>query len=201
MSGFLLLSCAAKRLVPALAPFTTPLGPISVAEAGGKASAMALPNIYTIGYEGTAPEDLIATLKQSGVTRVLDVREVPYSRRQEFSSEALATALAAYGIAYTHIRELGNPPAGREAARAGHAAVFREIFTAHLAGRDGQRGLEKALAFAKEEPVCLLCMEKAPVHCHRSMVTAKMHETSGQEIVHLHIPRRIAHPAQTSFDF
>ncbi len=162
---------------------------------------MALPDIYTIGYQSAAVEDLIATLKQAGVTRVLDIREVPYSRRQEFSSEPLAAALQQYGIAYTHIRELGNPPAGREAARAGHAAAFREIFTAHLAGKDGQRGLSQALTLAAAEPVCLLCMEKAPAHCHRSMVTAKMREATGQEIVHLHVSRKIAHPAQGAFDF
>lgn len=162
---------------------------------------MALPSIHTIGYEGAAVEDLIATLKQAGITRVLDVREIPYSRRQEFSSEPLAAALGEYGIAYTHIRELGNPRAGREAARAGHAAAFREIFTAHLASTDGQRGLVHALALAADEPVCLLCMEKAPVHCHRLMVTAKMHEAAGQDIVHLHVARKIAHPAQGAFDF
>lgn len=162
---------------------------------------MTLPCIYTIGYEGAAVEDLIATLKKAGVSRVLDVREVPYSRCQEFSSEPLAAALGEYGIAYTHLRELGNPPPGREAARAGHAAAFREIFSAHLAGSDGQRGLAQALAAAASEPICLLCMEKAPARCHRSMVTAKMHEATGQEIVHLHITRKIAHPAQGTFDF
>ena len=162
---------------------------------------MALPNIYTIGYEGAAVEDLIATLKQAGVTRVLDIREVPYSRRQEFSTDAIAAVLGQYGIAYTHIRELGNPQAGREAARMGHAAAFREIFTAHLDSRDGQNGLSRALTLAAKEPVCLLCMEKAPAHCHRSMVAAKMHEASVQEIIHLHVARKIAHPGQAAFDF
>jgi uncharacterized protein (DUF488 family) len=160
-----------------------------------------LPTIYTIGYEGAAVEDLIATLKAAGVTRLLDVREWPASRREEFSSEPLAAALAAFGIAYTHLRALGNPPAGREAARAGHAAAFREIFAGHLNGADARKGLERAAALAAEETVCLLCLEKAAIHCHRGMVAARLHAMTGQEIVNLKVSAKQAHPAQNAFEF
>ena len=162
---------------------------------------MALPDIYTIGYEGASVEGLIGALKQAGVTHVLDVREAPYSKRQEFSKEALASALAEYGIDYANIRELGNPPDGREAARAGHMIAFREILNAHLDGEAGQRGLQKALALAAEEKVCLLCLEKSAKHCHRSVVTARMHQATGQTIVNLTVTRKTAHPAQAAFDF
>jgi uncharacterized protein (DUF488 family) len=162
---------------------------------------MTLPDIHTIGYEGAAIEDLIATLTRSGITRLLDIRESPYSKRAEFSMDELRAALADYGIAYTHIRTLGNPPAGREAARAGHAAAFREIFNAHLDGPEAQGGLEQALGLAANEPVCLLCLEKSPMHCHRSMVAARLNELSGQAIVNLRIQRRNAHPAQKAFEF
>ena len=162
---------------------------------------MALPDIYTIGYENAAIESLIATLKEAGVTRVLDVRESPYSKRAEFSSDALATSLNKYGIAYTHIRELGNPRAGREALRVGHPAVFREIINTHLDGETGQAGLARALALAAVEPVCLLCMEKAPNHCHRSLVATRMHQVSGQKIVHLAVKAKAPHPDQAAFDF
>ncbi len=163
--------------------------------------AVTLPDIHTIGYEGAAIEDLISTLARAGITRLLDIRELPYSKRGEFSADELRAALADYGIAYTHIRTLGNPPAGREAARAGHAAAFREIFSAHLNGPDGRAGLEKALAFAANEAVCLLCLEKSPAHCHRSMVAARLNALSGQAIVNLRIQHRNAHPAQNAFEF
>jgi uncharacterized protein (DUF488 family) len=162
---------------------------------------MALPNIHTIGYENAVIEDLISTLKAAGVTRVIDVREAPYSKRPEFSTDTLAATLANYGVAYTHIRELGNPPAGREALRVGHPAVFREIIAAHLDSERGQNGLARALALAAAEPVCLLCMEKAPRHCHRSLVAARLNERSGQEIVHLHVTAKAPHPDQAAFDF
>jgi uncharacterized protein (DUF488 family) len=160
-----------------------------------------LPDIHTIGYEAAAIEDLIATLTRARITRLIDIRESPYSKRAEFSTDELRAALGRYGIAYTHIRALGNPPAGREAARAGHAAAFREIFAAHLDGTEGRDGLERALAFAAAEPVCLLCLEKSAVHCHRSMVAARLHDLSGQAIVNLRVERNPAHPAQCAFEF
>jgi uncharacterized protein (DUF488 family) len=169
--------------------------------AAGGMQAVTLPDLHTIGYAGAAIEALIATLAQAGVTRVLDVRESPFSKRDAFSTDALRAALADYGIAYTHIRALGNPPAGREAARAGHAAAFREIFSAHLDGRSGRAGLEQALRLATAESVCLLCLEKSPLHCHRSMVAARLNALSGQAIVNLRIERRNAHPAQNAFEF
>jgi uncharacterized protein (DUF488 family) len=162
---------------------------------------MALPDICTIGYEGASVEGLIGALKQAGVTRVLDVREAPYSKREEFSKDALAAALAEYGIGYTHIRELGNPPEGREAARAGHMIAFREILNAHLDNEAGQGGLTRALDLATKEKVCLLCMERSAKHCHRSVVTARMHQATGQTIVNLSVTRKTAHPAQAAFDF
>lgn len=162
---------------------------------------MALPAIYTIGYEGASLEGLIATLKSAGVQRLLDIRESPYSRRQEFSKDELCAALEDYGIAYQHIRELGNPPSGREAARAGHMAAYREIFSAHLDSAEGREGLKRALEAAANETVCLLCFEKAPSHCHRSMVIDRMTARSGQDVVHLRVSPKQAHPAQTAFNF
>ncbi len=163
--------------------------------------AVTLPDLHTIGYEGAAIEDLIATLMRAGVTRILDIRESPYSKRDEFSTDALRGALADHGIGYMHIRALGNPPAGREAARAGHMAAFREIFSTHLDGRAGRAGLEQALALAAKEPVCLLCTEKSAMHCHRSMVAARLNARSGQAIVNLRIQRHNAHPSQNAFEF
>ncbi|NJM33453.1 MAG: DUF488 domain-containing protein [Rhodomicrobium sp.] len=123
---------------------------------------MTVATICTIGYEGASVEELVAALKAARVTRIVDIRESPYSRRREFCREALAAALADYGIGYTHIRELGNPPAGREAAHAGHMAAYREIFTAHLKSVDGERGSRQALSLAAAETVCLLCLENRP---------------------------------------
>jgi uncharacterized protein (DUF488 family) len=162
---------------------------------------MASHKLYTIGYEGASVEDLVSALLSAGAKRLIDVRSSPYSQREEFSREALGPALEAHGIAYTHIRELGNPPAGREAARVGHKAVFREIMDGYLAGADGQAGLRRAMELAREEPVCLMCLERAARSCHRHMVAESLSAMGGFEIEHLATSRRSSHPDQQAFDF
>jgi uncharacterized protein (DUF488 family) len=159
------------------------------------------PKICTIGYEGAAIEDLISTLKKSGITHIVDVRQSPYSKRSEFSKDQLSSALANYDISYTHIRALGNPPAGREALRVGHVAVFHEVITAHLEGDEAQAALRQVLSLIEQKTVCLMCMEKAPRHCHRSLVAAKLNALSGCEIEHLYVKAKAPHPDQAPFDF
>ncbi len=157
--------------------------------------------IFTIGYEGATRESLIAALKAAGVTHLADIRHSPYSKRPEFCIEELSAALQAYGLAYSHIRALGNPPLGREAARAGHMAAYREIFTRHLDGPEGSRGLEEVIALACRERVCLLCLEKSAGHCHRGLVAARLESICGVRITHLRAGARTTHPSQGAFGF
>src|SRR5438270_13202478 len=88
--------------------------------------------IFTIGYEGAALQDFVATLQHSCIQRLLDVRQLAQSRRRGFSKNALAAALAEVGISYTHLPQLGDPKPGREAARRGDIAAFQSIFEDHL---------------------------------------------------------------------
>lgn len=88
--------------------------------------------LLTIGYEGATPQGFDATLTAARVELVVDVRAVAASRRQGFAKSALSDRLAHAGIRYIHLRELGDPKPGREAARAGRWAEFRAIFSAHL---------------------------------------------------------------------
>lgn len=158
------------------------------------------PKLFTIGYEGAALSDFIAALQAAGVTRLIDVRETPYSRRKEFCAEELKTALEAHDIAYTHLRELGNPPEGRQAARAGHGKAYREVFAAHMETKGAQAGLRRAAAFAQSEPACLMCLERAPSRCHRAPVAERLIAITGQEICHLTVSAGRGDPAQASFD-
>lgn len=162
---------------------------------------MAPHRLYTIGYEGASVDGLVGALKAAGVAHVLDIRYSPYSKRDEFSTDALAPALSAYGIGYTHIKALGNPPAGREAARLGHVSAYREIMAAHLKSPDGAAGLQQALTLAVAEPVCLLCLERSARHCHRHIVADAITARTGLTLEHLQVDRKTAHPAQAAFDF
>ncbi len=69
--------------------------------------------LATIGYEGRTVRDLLAVLKQAKVERVVDVRQLPLSRKPGFSKSALATFLASHGIEYVGFPKLGTPPAIR----------------------------------------------------------------------------------------
>ena len=79
--------------------------------------------IFTIGYEGATMDDFLSALKQAGVERVIDVRALPLSRRPGFSKTPLQNALAEAGIEYVHLKALGTPAEGRNAARAGRCIV------------------------------------------------------------------------------
>jgi hypothetical protein len=73
-------------------------------------------SFYAIGYEGSVLEDFVATLRSAGVETLIDVRDVPLSRKPGFSKSALQANLEAHGIAYVHLKGLGDPKPGREAA-------------------------------------------------------------------------------------
>ncbi|MBX2805204.1 MAG: DUF488 domain-containing protein [Hyphomicrobiales bacterium] len=162
---------------------------------------MTRPRILTIGYECADVLALISALRSAGVTRVVDIRHSPYSRRAEFSKDELDAILGEYGIGYTHIVELGNPPAGREAARAGHIASYKSIYTAHLDGRDGQKGLTILLDLAERDCICLLCFERSANHCHRRMIADKITTLTGRQVDHLRVAPSAPHPDQHAFDF
>ena len=147
--------------------------------------ALSPPPLYTIGYERAALADLIATLKSHQVTRVIDVREVAWSRRREFAKAALWSALGAAGLGYGHARQLGTPKAGRDAARAADRDGFRRIFDNHLALPEAQAELAAAAERAGSETVCLLCYERDPAHCHRTIVADAIATRTGQAVVAL----------------
>src|SRR5690606_12292952 len=88
--------------------------------------------IFTIGYEGATMGEFVAALQAAGVERVIDVRAVANSRRPGFSTTPLKNALAEAGIGYVHLRALGTPAAGREAARAGRKAELERIYAGQL---------------------------------------------------------------------
>lgn len=143
------------------------------------------PAIYTIGYEGAAVPSFLAALRRAGIGLVLDIRAAPVSRKKGFSKNPLAAHLAEAGIDYRHLRGLGTPKVGRSAARSGDLPAFERIFRAHLEEPEALLDLGEALALAKRQTVCLLCMERAPEHCHRLIVAERMAKESGQEVRHL----------------
>lgn len=140
--------------------------------------------VYTIGYEGTDIDRLVATLKAVGVKVVADVRAVAVSRKKGFSKSALRSRLEREGITYSHLVELGDPKTGREAARAGRYETFRRIYARHLSRLKSQAALRALADIVSEAPTCLLCFERDPSVCHRSMVADQL-RIEGMEVLDL----------------
>lgn len=126
--------------------------------------------IFTIGYEKATQAEFIAALQAAGVERVIDVRAVPLSRRPGFSKNILAAGLREAGIDYVLLKALGTPPEGREAARKGKHAVLERVYAAQLDTPEAAVAAQQMLELAEEKPSALLCFERDPAGCHRSLL-------------------------------
>ena len=130
--------------------------------------------IFTIGYEATTMGDFLSALATAGVERVIDVRAMPLSRRPGFSKTPLRGALAEAGIDYVHLRALGTPAAGREAARKGRQAELERIYAGQLELPEAIAQGAEMLGLAREKRSALLCFERDPAGCHRTLLLAAL---------------------------
>ena len=143
------------------------------------------PRLATIGYEQATLGDVIGRLKAAGVQIVIDVRAVASSRRAGFSKTLLAGSLEAEGIGYLHLRGLGTPKAGRQAARAGRTQEMHQIYRIHLEEPEAQLQLAEACEVAKGRAAALLCYEADAARCHRAIVADLIRDRLGCEVVDL----------------
>jgi uncharacterized protein (DUF488 family) len=139
--------------------------------------------IFTIGYEATTMDEFIAALRKAGVERVIDVRAVPLSRRPGFSKNILAASLKDAGIDYVLLKNLGTPKLGRDAAKKGDVKTLREVYDGQLHLPEAQVEAAMMRELAAEKPSALLCFERDPAHCHRTLLLAA--EGEGAEVVDL----------------
>ncbi|SFJ54893.1 Protein of unknown function, DUF488 [Sphingomonas sp. NFR04] len=140
--------------------------------------------IFTIGYEATTMAEFLAALTKAGVQRVIDVRALPLSRRPGFSKSSLAASLREAGIDYVHLKQLGTPKRGRDAAKKGDVATLREVYDVQLGLPEAQAQVAQMHALAAEKPSALLCYERDPCHCHRTLLLEA--EGEGAEVVDLY---------------
>ena len=141
--------------------------------------------LATIGYEAATQADVIERLKAAGIEVVVDVRAIAASRRAGFSKTLLAGSLQDAGIDYVHLRALGTPKPGRDAARKGRIAEMTAIFEEHLQEPAAQLALSEAAEIASERRTALLCYEAQAAGCHRRIVADLIAERTGVEIVDL----------------
>ena len=147
-----------------------------------------MPDLATIGYEGTTIDKVLTTLKDAQVGLLIDIRAVAQSRKPGFSKRQLAAALDENGIGYIHLQGLGTPKLGRDAVRAGHPERMEPIFREHMTSDRAQAELAQAKILVRERPACLLCFERDHTTCHRQFVAEMIVAETGQPIVHLAVP-------------
>ncbi len=141
--------------------------------------------LATIGYESQTQDGVIARLLGAKVAVLIDVRAVAASRRAGFSKTLLAASLAQAGIEYVHLRQLGTPKPGRDAARKGRIGEMTQIFEDHMAEPAAQLELARATAIAADRKTALLCYEADACGCHRKILAEAIAEALGCEIENL----------------
>jgi uncharacterized protein (DUF488 family) len=139
--------------------------------------------IFTIGYEATTMGEFLDALQDAGIERVIDVRALPLSRRPGFSKSPLKAALAEAGIEYVHLKALGTPSDGRSAARAGRQSDLERIYAAQLELPEAIVQAGQMRDLATEKPSALLCYERDPACCHRTLLLDAA--ASDAEVTHL----------------
>jgi len=140
--------------------------------AGGEGRGEEGPRIHTVGHSNKSLEDFLSLLKAHGISRILDVRRYPTSRKwPHFDAAALAESLRSAGVDYVGLPHLG----GRRRPRpdSPHVAWRDDSFRGFADFMDTPEfaaGLAQLEPLASETPSALLCAEALPWKCHRSLI-------------------------------
>lgn len=128
--------------------------------------------LMTMGYEGLSQAEFFEMLDHGRATMVVDIRELPISRKPGFAKAALEAAATKRGLKYEHVVELGCPRKIRHDYRADDDwARYTKRFKAYLEGQT--EALAKLVRWMQEERCCLLCYEEDFNFCHRLYVAEK----------------------------
>jgi uncharacterized protein (DUF488 family) len=157
-----------------------------------------VPTIATVGVYGFDRESFLAALTGAGVELLLDVRQRRGVRGSEYAwanARRLQDSLAAAGIAYTHVKELAPTTElrqlqYREDERRGEGKRSRTVLAAEYARLYVEQILDPAdlgriVSWIGNSPAALLCVERDPEACHRSLIAARLQEEYGFEVADL----------------
>jgi uncharacterized protein (DUF488 family) len=138
--------------------------------------------IFTIGHSNHSVEQFLRLLKMSGVTALADVRSSPFSRHNpQFNKDALSVALGQAGIAYVFVgKELGARSSDPSCYENGQVQYSRLAKTALF-----MSGIERVISGAKKYQIALMCAEKEPLDCHRTLLVSRALELEGMSIAHI----------------
>lgn len=138
--------------------------------------------IYTVGHSTHTIEKFLDLLERNGVTAIADVRSSPFSRHNpQFNMDTLSAELQKRGIAYVFVgKELGariDDPSCYEAGKVRYGRLAKtSVFKA---------GIERVLSGAQKYRIALMCAEKEPLDCHRTLLVSRALEQRGVSIAHI----------------
>ena len=150
--------------------------------------------VLTIGHSTHALEVFVALLKQHGVTAVADVRSAPYSRfNPQFNREPFAEALDSEAIRYVYLGDaLGGRSEDPTCYEDGRIRYDRVAATGSF-----RSGLARVVQGAAKYRIALMCAEKEPLHCHRTLLVARALDAQGVDVAHIHADGRLEPHGET----
>ena len=128
--------------------------------------------VFTVGHSTLPIDKFLAVLAAYGIEQLADVRTVPRSRRNpQFSADALQASLAAAGISYVPLAELGGLRKPRaDSANLGWRNESFRGYADYMQTEQFGSGLERLIALASQRRTAIMCAEAVPWRCHRSLV-------------------------------
>jgi len=142
------------------------------------------PALFTFGYEGLTIDGFIARLRDAEIDLIVDVRELPLSRKRGFSKTAFREHLTAAGIGYEHWSALGCPKPVRDQYRQdGDWAAYVRGFLAHLGTVKTE--VRSLATTVRGHRACLVCFEAEFGFCHRTYVARAVRAVGGPAVHHL----------------
>ncbi len=148
----------------------------------GDCAAPAVLWLASIGYEQFRDSrDFVRQLLAAGVERLIDVRELPISRRRGYAKTMLRETMEQADIEYVHMRALGNPKPYRDLYKSGRHRQGREKYRQHLL--ENQRGaLVELVQLLQGKRSALMCVEHDPAVCHRTVIVEALRSELGLEL-------------------
>lgn len=138
--------------------------------------------VLTVGHSNYPIEQFIDLLRQNEVQVIVDVRSAPYSRYSpQFDKNPLDASLRLAGMRYLYLgRELGarsDDPAHYDNGR----VIYGRLAQSALF----KQGIERVLTGARQYRIALMCAEKEPLECHRTLLVARALDEAGVHIEHI----------------
>ncbi|HBC45449.1 MAG TPA: DUF488 domain-containing protein [candidate division Zixibacteria bacterium] len=147
---------------------------------------MSAVTLLTIGYEGRELDQFISLLRQNNITRLIDIREIPISRKKGFSKSALKERLQDENIEYIHIKALGSPSVIRNKLKSDwDYHYFFKAYSDYLSSN--MEAVEEVYEYISDGINCIMCFEQSYMKCHRLAVANKIKEYDGNGLKIKHI--------------